>query len=68
VRRHLYALPVRISFMQREQEQKFCDFIVGYVLKNSRNSILVKGKDSRPQQADNKQQPLPHDSNTISFK
>ena len=68
VRMHLYALPVRISFMQREQEQKFCDFIVGYVLKNSRNSILVKGKDSRPQQTDNKQQPLPHDSNTISFK
>jgi tetraacyldisaccharide 4'-kinase len=40
VRRHLYALPVRISFMQKEQEEKFCDFIMGYVRKNSRNSIL----------------------------
>lgn len=40
VRQHLFALPVRITFMQKEQEQKFCDFIVGYVRKNSRNSIL----------------------------
>ena len=68
VRKSLFALPVRITFMQKEQEQQFCDFIVGYVLKNSRNSILVKGKDSRPQFAANKKQPLPHDSNTISFK
>ena len=65
---HLYALPVRISFMQKEQEQKFCDFIVGYVFKNSRNSILVKGKDSHQQSAANKKQPQPHESNTISFK
>ena len=68
VRKNLFALPVRITFMQKEQEQQFCDFIVGYVLKNSRNSILVKGKDSRPQFAANKKQPQPHDSNTISFK
>ena len=68
VRRHLFALPVRITFMQKEQEEKFCDFIVGYVLKNSRNSILVKGKDSRPQPVANKQRPAPHNSNTISFK
>ena len=40
VRRHLYTLPVHISFMQKEQEQQFSDFIVGYVRKNSRNSIL----------------------------
>ena len=40
VRRHLFALPVRIRFMQKEQEQQFSDFIVGYVRKNSRNSIL----------------------------
>ena len=68
VRKNLFALPVRITFMQKEQEQQFCDFIVGYVLKNSRNSILVKGKDSRPQSAANKKQPLHHDRNTISFK
>ena len=42
VRRHLYTLPVRIAFMQEAQEQQFCDFIRGYVLKNSRNSILAK--------------------------
>lgn len=68
VRRNLFALPVRITFMQKEQEQKFCDFIVGYVLKNSRNSILVKGKDSHPKPANSKQHPASHDSNTISFK
>ena len=45
VRSHLYSLPVRIKFMQDEQEQKFNDYIVGYVHKNSRNSILVKGKE-----------------------
>ena len=68
VRRNLFALPVRITFMQKEQEQKFCDFIVGYVLKNSRNSILVKGKDSHPKPANSKQHSASHDSNTISFK
>lgn len=68
VRKNLFTLPVCITFMQKEQEQQFCDFIVGYVLKNSRNSILVKGKDSRLQSAAHKKQPLHHDSNTISFK
>lgn len=45
VKRHLYALPVRISFMQDEQKEKFDSFIQGYVLKNSRNSILAQGKE-----------------------
>ena len=44
VRKNLYALPIRISFMQ-EGEKSFKDSIIGYVRKNSRNSILAKGKD-----------------------
>jgi len=44
VRAAIYQLPVRITFML-DQEEKFNDSIIGYVRKNSRNSILVKGKD-----------------------
>jgi len=65
VRRHLYVLPVRISFMQDEQAQKFNENILGYVHKNSRNSILVKGKD------DHKSQDSHHSGNrprSISFR
>jgi len=43
VRKNLYVLPVRIVFMQ-EQEEAFNQQIIGYVRKNSRNSILAKGK------------------------
>ena len=43
VRQHLYALPLRIAIMQNQQEE-FNQKIKGYVHKNSRNSILVKGK------------------------
>ena len=64
VRKHLYVMPIKIEFMQ-EQEDMFNENIIGYVRKNSRNSILVKTKD------DNK----PKDSNragngprTISFR
>ena len=64
VRHHIYQLPVRIKFMLG-QEEEFNEKIIGYVRKNSRNSILVKTKD------DNK----PKDSNragngprTISFR
>ncbi len=64
VRRHLMVLPVRICFMQKEQEQLFNDFIVGYVLKNSRNSILAKHRDSdKPRDSQNS-----GSSRTISFK
>ena len=42
VRQHIYALPVRISFIRPEQEEKFNENIIGYVRKNSRNSILTK--------------------------
>ena len=44
VKKHLYILPVRISFML-EQEEDFNQNITGYVHKNSRNSILAKRKD-----------------------
>ncbi len=44
VRQHLYILPVHIRFMQ-DQEEFFNKHIIGYVRKNSRNSILVKDKD-----------------------
>lgn len=41
VRSSMYALPVHVSFML-DQEQAFKDSIMGYVVKNSRNSILAK--------------------------
>ena len=44
VRDNLFVLPVRISFML-EGEATFNENIIGYVRKNSRNSILAKGKD-----------------------
>ncbi len=45
VRKHIYALPLKIRFML-DQEDKFNEIINGYVRKNSRNSILDKGKDA----------------------
>lgn len=45
VRQHIYALPIKIKFMLDEQEEMFNHKIISYVRKNSRNSILVKGKD-----------------------
>ena len=44
VKKNIYILPVRISFMQ-DQENTFNQQIRDYVRKNSRNSILAKGKD-----------------------
>ena len=44
VRNNLYVLPVRIRFMLKG-EATFNENIIGYVRKNSRNSILAKGKD-----------------------
>ena len=42
VRQSLYVLPVRIEIL-RDEATHFNEKIVGYVLKNSRNSILAKG-------------------------
>ncbi|MBR2234214.1 MAG: tetraacyldisaccharide 4'-kinase [Prevotella sp.] len=65
VRRHLYALPVDIQFIQEEQAQRFNDIITGYVQKNSRNSILVTGKEEHRPRTDKRATSKPH---TITFK
>ena len=52
VRKNIYALPIKISFMQNGEES-FNEKIIGYVRKNSRNSILAKVKDDhKPQNGD----------------
>ena len=64
VRQHLYALPIKVSFML-EQEDIFNEKILSYVRKNSRNSILAKRKD------DHKSEDCNHSGNrprTISFR
>ena len=64
VKRNLYVLPVRIKFML-DQEETFNKSIINYVRKNSRNSILAKGKD------DNKPKDSDHSGDrprTISFR
>ena len=40
---NIYALPIEIEFMLEQQEQ-FDDFILSYIYKNSKNSILSKLK------------------------
>lgn len=64
VQRHLYALPVRIRFML-DQEERFDQNIIGYVRKNSRNSILIKAKDDHKAKKTHNQ---PHSHKTIYFK
>ena len=44
VKKNIYALPIRIKFMQ-DGEEEFNNKIISYVRKNSRNSILAKTKD-----------------------
>ena len=64
VRQNIYLLPVRIEFML-DQEESFNNHIIGYVRKNSRNSILAKRKDDHPSKDSN------HSGNrsrTISFR
>ena len=64
VKRSLYVLPVKVSFML-DQEETFNKHIISYVRKNSRNSILAKGKD------DNKPKDSDHSGDrprTISFR
>lgn len=64
VRHNIYTLPVKIKFMLG-QEETFNENIIGYVRKNSRNSILVKAKD------DHKSKNSHHSGNrprTISFR
>ena len=60
----IYAQPIHIKFML-DQQEKFNENIIGYVRKNSRNSILAKTKD------DNKSRNSHNSGNrprTISFR
>lgn len=64
VRANLYALPIKVQFMQ-DQEEYFNQKIISYVHKNSRNSILAQRKD------DHKPKDSHHSGNrprTISFR
>ena len=64
VKKNLFVLPVRISFML-DQEDAFNQYITGYVRKNSRKNILMKGK------SDHKPTSTPQNDGkpkTISFK
>ncbi len=64
VRHNLYMLPVRIKFML-DQEEEFNEKIIGYVRKNSRNSILAKAKDDNKPKNSNNSGNRPR---TISFR
>ena len=64
VKQHLYVLPIRIKILL-DQELSFNKYIIDYVRKNSRNSILAQSKD------DNKPKDSDHSGNrprTISFR
>ncbi len=61
---HLYVLPITIQFMH-EQEDMFNHYIIDYVRKNSRNSILAKGKDDHQSQNSNRPR---NRTRTISFR
>ena len=64
VRQNLYVLPIRIRLMLN-QEEAFNQSIIGYVRKNSRNSILAKGKDDHhPKDSDR----AGNKPRTISFR
>ena len=58
VRKHIYALPIKIEFML-EQGEQFDEYILSYVQKNSKNSILSRRKEEEQQQ---------HQQSKISFK
>lgn len=53
VRRNIYALPIEISFML-DQGDDFNEYILSYVQKNSKNSILSKRKNSEDEQKQHK--------------
>lgn len=64
VRNSIYALPITIRFMQ-EQEENFNNYIIDYVRKNSRNSILAKAKDDHQSKNRHRSGNRPR---TISFR
>lgn len=65
LRSNIYQLPIKVAFLQ-DQEETFCDNILSYINKNSKNNILIRNKENKkPQQTDSpkeKDKPL-----TISF-
>ena len=64
-RNSIYVLPITIRFVQEEQENMFNENIIGYVRKNSRNSILVKAKDDHKSKDGNRPGNRPR---AISFR
>ena len=64
VKENLYALPISISFML-EGQATFNENIINYVRKNSRNSILAKGKDDHQSKDSHRSGDRPR---TISFR
>ncbi len=64
VKKHLIVLPIRVSLLL-DQEEAFNQNIIGYVRKNSRNSILVKGKDENKSKNSDRAGNRPR---TISFR
>jgi len=64
VRHSIFILPVEVSFML-EQGEMFNEKIIGYVRKNSRNSILAKAKDDNKSKNGNHLRNRP---GTISFR
>ena len=63
-RRSLYVLPISIDFMLQGDES-FNEKIIGYVHKNSRNSILAKGKGDHKSKNSHRSGDRPR---TISFR
>ncbi len=64
VKSNIYTLPVEIEFMQDEGKM-FNENIIGYVRKNSKNSILAKRKDDNKTTNSNNSGDRPR---TISFR
>ena len=64
VRKNIYALPIQVKFML-EEEEKFNEKILSYVRKNSKNSILAKGKNENKSENGNHSR---NRSRTISFR
>ena len=64
VRKNIYMLPIEIEFLLGQQED-FNERIIGYVRKNSRNSILAKAKDDHKPNNRNRSGDRP---GTISFR
>lgn len=65
VRNNIYVLPVEVKVML-DQEEKFNDTFVNYVLKNSRNSTLVKSKQHKSAEMQHKKEQQKK-TNTIKF-